>query len=148
MAISNRDRIGSMLEMMAEPLDRFISDAVAEVTHKDWTLILAAVDADRGGAQPEYSRRDPQVQFRFIADGIPAKYRQRWYPFSKQLSRAQESYVDELKEIRNRWAHNDSFTDDDAYRALDTGERLLAAIGAPEVAERVAGIRRDLRRTS
>ena len=38
-----------------------------------------------------------------------------------------------------RWAHNGSFTDDDAYRVLDTAERLLTAIGAPDAADQVQG---------
>ena len=52
----------------------------------------------------------------------------------------------ELREARNDWAHNKSFSDDDAYRCLDTAERLLAAIGAPSVADEVKAIRLGLRR--
>ena len=52
----------------------------------------------------------------------------------------------ELREARNDWAHNKSFSDDDAYRCLDTAERLLTAIGAPAVADEVKAIRLDLRR--
>ena len=33
------------------------------------------------------------------------------------------------------WAHNEPFSQDDAYRSLDTIERLLALIDAPEAAE-------------
>ncbi len=33
---------------------------------------------------------------------------------------------------RNSWAHNDSFSSDDAYRALDSIARLLTAISATE----------------
>lgn len=149
MALSNRDRIGQMLEALAGPVDEFISSVVAQVVPegKDWTVLLAAYDADRGGGTARsYQRRDPQIQFRFIADQIPAKVQRGWYPFDDRLSRAQLSYVDELKEVRNRWAHNDSFTDDDAYRALDTAERFLTAIGAPDAADKVGSIRRDLRR--
>ena len=34
----------------------------------------------------------------------------------------------ELREVRNRWAHQEQFSTDDAYRALDTIERLLAGV--------------------
>lgn len=150
MAISNRDRIGTMLELLAGPLDAFIASAVGEVIPegKDWTVLLAALDAERGTSGKSYNPLDPQAQFRMITEQVPSKLKKGWYPFSKQLSRTQESYVVELRDVRNDWAHNQSFTDDDAYRALDTGERLLLALGAPEAAEKVAGIRRDLRRTT
>ena len=51
--------------------------------------------------------------------------------------------------MRNKWAHHSStFTDDDAYRALDTGERLLKLIGAAPVADEVHDIRLNLRRVT
>ena len=34
--------------------------------------------------------------------------------------------------MRNKWAHQASFSTDDAYRALDSASRLLAAISAPQ----------------
>lgn len=37
-----------------------------------------------------------------------------------QIGHAGESYASELREVRNDWAHMKRFTDDDAYRALDT----------------------------
>jgi hypothetical protein len=37
---------------------------------------------------------------------------------------------DELGDIRNRWAHHEVFTTDDAYRALGSAKRLLKAVSA------------------
>jgi predicted AAA+ superfamily ATPase len=42
-----------------------------------------------------------------------------------------------MREIRNAWAHQQAFTTDDAYRALDTASRLLATISASEQAAEV-----------
>ncbi|MGH3630086.1 MAG: DUF499 domain-containing protein, partial [Mycobacterium sp.] len=53
-----------------------------------------------------------------------------------------------LREVRNSWAHNGTFTDDDAYRALDTAERLLKLIGAASEADEVRNIRLNLRRVT
>jgi len=53
--------------------------------------------------------------------------------------------VSELRDVRNRWAHQETFTGDDAYRALDSVERLLTAVSAPEAAE-VAKMKRQLLR--
>jgi hypothetical protein len=39
----------------------------------------------------------------------------------------ERSLVSELREYRNLWAHQATFTEDDAFRVLDTVQRLLAA---------------------
>lgn len=43
--------------------------------------------------------------------------------------------MSELRGWRNKHAHQEPFTTDDAYRALDSVERLLKAIAAPEAQE-------------
>lgn len=45
--------------------------------------------------------------------------------FQEQLGYTGRSYVSELREVRNSWAHQRTFTAEDAYRALDTMQRLL-----------------------
>lgn len=57
--------------------------------------------------------------------------------FRQELSLTERSLVGELREFRNRWAHQTPFTDDDAYRVLDSVQRLLLAVGAQEVAMEV-----------
>ncbi|MDQ3701143.1 MAG: DUF499 domain-containing protein, partial [Chloroflexota bacterium] len=51
------------------------------------------------------------------------------------LGRAERSLVDELLEIREQWAHQECFSTDNAYRALDSAERLLSAVSAPQAGE-------------
>ena len=48
------------------------------------------------------------------------------------LGYAERSLVSELRDIRNRWAHQKAFSSDDAYRALDSTQRLLLAVSATE----------------
>lgn len=55
--------------------------------------------------------------------------------FRKTLGRTERNLVAELRDTRNKWAHEDPFSPDDAYRALDSVQRLLQAISAPEAAE-------------
>ena len=52
--------------------------------------------------------------------------------FRQVLGYAERSLVSELREVRNLWAHQNAFTSDDTYRALDSAHRLLTAISAPE----------------
>ena len=85
-----------------------------------------------------YDPLDPQVQFRMLTEGnITGGFKQGWYPFNQALGRSGETFASELREVRNEWAHNGTFSDDDAYRALDTGERLLKLIGASAEADEV-----------
>src|SRR4029077_13363752 len=55
--------------------------------------------------------------------------------FRRILGQAERSLVSELRDLRNKWAHQESFSSDDAYRALDSASRLLIAISAPQSAE-------------
>jgi predicted AAA+ superfamily ATPase len=141
MAVSNRDRIGQMFEAMAPALDAFIAECVPTSTGVPaWTDVLRRKDEANGVGGKAYHRLDPQAQLRMLTEG--------WRSFEGRLGRAHQNYASELRETRNQWAHNASFTDDDAYRALDTAERLLTAINAPEAAEKVRGIRLNLRRVT
>ena len=55
--------------------------------------------------------------------------------FREILGPAERSLVSELRGHRNKWAHQESFSSDDAYRALDSVGRLLAAVSAPQSEE-------------
>ena len=150
MALSNRDRINRMFEVMAPPLDDFISAVVGQTDKAlgaEWVRLVEAKDAKNGISGKSYDPLDPQLQLRMLTEGtITAAFRPGWYPFSAALGRAGETYASELREVRNSWAHNGTFSDDDAYRALDTGERLLKLAGATDEASQVQRIRQDLRR--
>ena len=148
MATSNRDRIGGMFELLAPALDEFITRSVASALNKgtDWTVFVQLKDESKGIDGKEYSRLDPQVQLRMLTENIPAGLRKGWYPFDDAIGRVGQGYTKELREYRNDWAHNKPFSDDDAYRCLDTAERLLALVGAASVADDVKSIRLGLRR--
>jgi hypothetical protein len=55
--------------------------------------------------------------------------------FRKTLGPAERSLVSELRDHRNKWAHQQTFSSDDAYRALDSVVRLLTAVSAPQADE-------------
>ena len=56
-------------------------------------------------------------------------------PFEKSLGHSERRLVSELRDIRNRWAHQEPFSSDDTYRALDSASRLLNAVHATEASE-------------
>lgn len=143
-----------MFQILAPVLDDFISSVVGQAEPSlgaDWTKLVQAKDLKNGvpAAGKTYDPRDPQVQFRMLTEGnITGGYRQGWYPFNQALGKAGESYAIELREVRNSWAHNGTFTDDDAYRSLDTGERLLKLVGGTAEAEEIHNVRLNLRRVT
>lgn len=65
--------------------------------------------------------------------------------FREHLGPVERSLVSEIRETRNRWAHQDAFDDDDLDRALDSTGRLLAAVGAINEAKRIDGAKHRLR---
>ncbi len=66
--------------------------------------------------------------------------------FRDCLGQTERSLVSEIREIRNQWAHLESFNDDDLDRALDSVGRLLTAVAAADEAERVNRAKHRLRR--
>ena len=54
--------------------------------------------------------------------------------FARHLSPTVRHYLFELRDIRNRWAHEEPFDEDEARRAVDTARLVAKAIGAPSQA--------------
>lgn len=49
--------------------------------------------------------------------------------FSEKLASKVRTYLVEVRDIRNRWAHEEPFDDDDRDRAIDTIRQVAKAIG-------------------
>lgn len=149
MALSNRDRVGKMFEIIAPALDDYISSVIGAVDPAAgavWVELVAAKDGREGKV---YDPLDPQVQLRILTEStITTNVKPRWYPFSDTLGRVGEAFATELKNARNTWAHNGSFTDDDAYRVLDTAERLMRLLAKPGEGDLIKEIRLNLRRVT
>ncbi len=108
MAVSNRDRVGRAFETLAEGLAPYLERRLGTTA----------------------AGKDPSAQLRAMVDAWDSSFR-------AELTRADRNIVFELRDSRNRWAHNEPFTIDDAYRVLDSVERLLTAVDAREA--RVVG---------
>jgi predicted AAA+ superfamily ATPase len=137
MATSNKDRVGQGLELLQAGLEPFVDAAMSAAAPggQDWVAMLEARDNARHGTAHKYSRADPRFLLKVLTE--------EWRVFSKSLSRAEQSFASELRETGNRWGHNDPFSADDTYRALDTMERLLTAVDATAEADAVRKLRRD-----
>jgi hypothetical protein len=70
---------------------------------------------------------DAQAQLAIMIDN--------WPTFRDKLGHTGRALVSELREDRNRWAHQESFSRDDAHRTVDSVGRLLRLAGATNVAD-------------
>ncbi len=142
MAMSNRDRVGRGFELLAAGLEPFIDQLMTAAAGSagNWLALLEARDNTRQGTARKYSRSDPALQLKVLTE--------EWRVFKDRLSRAEQAMASELREARNKWAHNDAFNADDTYRTLDSMERLLTAAGAAEQADEVRRLRLDHQRAT
>ncbi len=138
MALSNRERVGRAFELLGAGLGPWIDRRMRSSSSSggDWLPIFAA--SARPPVTGPASLGDPALQLRVLTESWDTAFR-------SELSRADRNLVFELRDVRNRWAHNEAFSVDDAYRALDSVERLLVAVDAGEATE-VGRSKEDLMR--
>ena len=139
MAISNQERVGKAMELLRAGLAPFVEREFNSL-HQE----------QAAGAARRYLGEDRTVGKRPLADwDVAALLKLMWEAwneiFGRTLGRAERSLVQELRDCRNKWAHQEPFSSDDADRALDSMARLLTAVSAPE-ADEVGKMKMELRR--
>ena len=67
--------------------------------------------------------------------------------FHTVLGRAERAIVHELIDVRNKLAHNEKFSYDDAERALDSMRRLMESISVGDAAKQIGKMRDTILRT-
>ncbi len=140
MAITNHERVGKALDLLKQGLSPFIQRELASI-YKERALAEAIrfVGDDRLLANQPLKDWDVAALLRLMWEA--------WNDvFRKTLGQAQRTLISELREVRNKWAHQQPFSSDDADRALDSAERLLTAVSAPQ-ADEVRKAKMELRRT-
>ena len=126
MTISNHERVGKALDLLKAGLGPFVTREVKSAV-ETWRL-----DAHR---LRDYAE-DRALANKPDAAGLLRLMWETWNEvFRETLGPAERSLVSELRSHRNKWAHQESFSSDDAYRALDSVGRLLAAVSAPQSEE-------------
>jgi len=128
MAITNHERVGKAMELLTAGLQPFVERELKTTVALDWY------------AETKRTLADSQIQLlgtpdapQWDAAAILVTMWNQWNNvFRKTLGQAERTLVSELREVRNRWAHQRPFSTDDAYRALDSAARLLAAVSASQ----------------
>src|SRR5436309_6906851 len=140
MAMTNHERVGKALDLLKSGLGPFIERELASA-NEDRALAearrLLPAD-DRLNSNRPIDQWDVAVLLKVMWDA--------WNDvFARTLGRAERSLVQELRDWRNKWAHQEPFSSDDADRALDSIARLLTAVSAPQ-ADDVGRMKMELRR--
>ncbi|MCQ1947573.1 DUF4011 domain-containing protein [Arthrobacter sp. zg-Y1116] len=143
MALSNREFIGRTLEILSKVLEPYIDRAMAEVSPGvDWPSLLSRKDELAGRGLKTYKASDVQTQLRMLTERLG----NLGYPFA--LPPEASAYASELRQIRNLWAHNEPFSDDDVVRAIDTALRLMRWMRLDKQAEEGQQLLKDFRENS
>lgn len=126
MAITNHERVGKTMDLLKQGLGSFV-DREFKTVHKAQALAEATryLGEDRMLAKKGIGEWDAAALLKLMWEA--------WNDvFRRTLGPAERSLVSELRDLRNKWAHQQTFSGDDAYRALDSAGRLLMAVSAPQ----------------
>jgi len=128
MAITNSERVGKALDVLKDGLRPYVEREL-KATYKDRWLETARPsfpDWQQPGKDGKGLNWDTQALLQVMCE--------LWNDcFKKILGPSERSLAFELRDVRNKWAHQKAFSTDDAYRAIDSIARLLAAVSAEQV---------------
>lgn len=125
MAMTNHERIGKTLTLLNEGLLPFTERELKAVHGEKWQEAAKNTLRDVPAQKGQGIHWDSQAILTVMWN--------LWHSvFSNKLGHAERSLVSELREVRKRWAHQENFSTDDTYRALDSIVRLLTAVSAQE----------------
>src|SRR5262245_3258832 len=129
MAITNQQRVGKGLDLLR--------DGLAEYVQREFRSKYGA------RAHPEAQRflgtdrlRGDKPIVEWDAAALLRLMWESWHDvFLNTHGYAPRNLVGELRNVRDRWAHQQNFSSDDTDRALDSMERILAAVSASQSEE-------------
>ena len=140
MAKSTRQQVFEGMELLPDALIPFVETRLEAGLGKTWPAQVierySNLRANRKGEVTWDQAALFNVMDRFWSDA-----------FRSVLGKAERSLINELGDVRNKLSHNETFTYDDAERALDTMRRLMEAISAGETAEQLSKMRDTILRT-
>lgn len=137
---SEHQRIGGALDVLTRGVFPYFERELLAVYGSNWEEL----------ARASFRGQSPKAAQNNLWDvhAILTVMWEQWNTvFRYKLGMSERSLVSELREFRNRWAHQATFTEDDSYRVLDSTQRLLRAIGALEEADEIEDSKLDVLRS-
>jgi predicted AAA+ superfamily ATPase len=140
MAITNHDRVGKALNALRDGLKPFVERELKSQLGAQWAFEVKDLLSDTRLGNTKGDTLQDAAALLVVMD-------RKWGDvFRNVLGKAERSLVNELIDVRNRWAHQELFSGDDTYRALDSASRLLSAVSAAAQAEEVEKTKQELLR--
>src|SRR5580658_9122404 len=101
MAMTNHERIGKALILLSEGLAPFVARECQAKYGKGWVQSISRTDP-AAVAGKKVSPTDAQFLLKVMWDEWQSVFR-------NVLGQTDRTYVSELRDVRNRWAHQDTF---------------------------------------
>lgn len=141
MAITNKDRIQRCLEELRDGLKPFVEQNLKAGWGRGWVQRL-----EQSSQHPTRKNKDSNVYWdtQLLLKTLSFNWNEL---FKGILGNSERSYVNELRDVRNDFAHEKPFSSDNTLRALDTAQRLLSAVSAQDQAKILEAMRAELMRT-
>jgi predicted AAA+ superfamily ATPase len=140
-AITNQERVGKALELLKDGLGPYVERELKAEDAQRWLEIVRQSVSE---SQVKLFKDDAQPKW--DAASLLAVMWNQWNSvFRRTLGQSERTLVSELRDVRNRWAHQNPFSSDDTDRALDSMARLLTAVSAAQ-ADEVNKMKQELRR--
>jgi predicted AAA+ superfamily ATPase len=132
MTVSNRDRVGKAMDLLKDGLNPYVARELQAALGRAWWTKV-------GDYRDEPRDQDVTALLGLMLDQWPAV-------FGRKLGTFERNLAHELRHFRNRWAHQEPFSADDTYRALDSAGRMLAAVAAANQAAEVEREKQEFQR--
>ena len=129
MAITNQERVTRALDQLRAGLVPFVEREFTNLYKEK------ALDQANQYARDSRFRTEKPLGEWDVAPLLKLMWDSWNTVFRRILGQLERTLVSELRDVRNSWAHQEAFSSDDAYRALDSAARLLTAISAPQAGE-------------
>lgn len=139
MALTNKERVGRVLDLVADGLGPWMIDRLEAKYGSEWAgdVVRAAGQTSR---DTTLNAKDPSYLF-WVFD-------KQWHSLFKDhgLSFEDKRAVSALWDARKEWAHGKPISSERTERVLMDGEHLLRSIGAVKQADDADEMRREFRR--
>ncbi len=119
---THRERVSIALDLLTEGLSPYVEEKLRAIYRDNWKRSVKGSFRDDRGTEEG---------FEWDAHSLLTIMWDQWNTvFRHDLGHTERSLVSELREFRNKWAHQQAFDFDDAFRVLDSVNRLLIAVNA------------------
>lgn len=128
--LTNHERVSQALDVLTSELAPYVEKAMKAIYQDRWiSSVRSSFRRDRTD-----NGTDNSDTVNWDAHSLLAVMWDQWNSvFRSSLGHRERSLVSELREYRNRWAHQQPFDFDDTYRTLDSAMRLLQAIDSSRI---------------